>query len=132
MGKLAYLQQTEWAERGLESWGLNVKNELAKMGLGFVWNNPGMLSRNKFKKVVKSRLNNITFQNKIAELGKFSSANYLKSLDPSWNVPSGKVNGIKSGRRRRSYLKLILGAHEDLITEWGKLVAVRSATWLLM
>ena len=129
--RLAYLQQTEWAERGLDSWGLNVKNELFKMGMGFVWNSPGLISRNKFKKVVKGRMSEIMFQNKVAELGKFSSANYLRSLRPSMQMPSGKVNGIKSERRRRCYLKLVLSAHQDLVYRIGEITCCKECNGVL-
>ena len=91
-----------------------VKNELNKMGLVYLWSNPGRTARNKFKKVTKDRLYNIMFQNKVMELDKFISAKYLKSIRPSRILPSNKINSIKSERRRRCYLKIMLNAHEDL------------------
>ena len=112
--QLAYLQQREWADQGLDSWGTGVKNELNKMGLVYLWSNPGRTARNKFKKVTKDRLYNIMFQNKVMELDKFISAKYLKSIRPSRILPSNKINSIKSERRRRCYLKIMLNAHEDL------------------
>ena len=113
--KLAYLQQKEWAEQGLSCWGLQIKRELDKNGLGFVWGNPSVMPRKMFGQITKQRLQDVKFQDNVSKLKEFTSARYLSGIEPNRVIPCKRIQRIKSEYRRRSFLKVLFEAHEDLI-----------------
>ena len=113
--KLACLQQKEWADQGLSCWGLDIKKELEKNGLGFLWENPRALPGKKFKSLTKQRLEDVKFQETVCKLADYPSARYLRSLEPNRVIPCQRIQRLKSEHRRRSFLKVLFEAHEDLI-----------------
>ena len=114
--KLAYLQQREWAEQNLRCWGLDIKNELSRNGFAYVWEKPEGMTRKVFKNAIGQRLRDVSFQENIGRLKEYPSARYLSSIDPNVINPCQRVNGVKSEYRRRMFLKVLLEAHEDLIS----------------
>jgi len=113
--KLAYLQQKEWADQGLSCWGLQMKSELEKNGLGFVWGNPSVMPRKKFGEIIKQRLQDVKFQENVSKLKEYTSARYLCGLEPNRVIPCKRIQRIKSEYRRRSFLKVLFESHEDII-----------------
>ena len=94
LGTLALQQQTEWGNRGLQSWGLNIKNLIQKSGFAFIWEAPRAISRGKFKNSIKRRLADISKSAKMVETKKFKSANYLSN--ENLKATQNRIYALKS------------------------------------
>ena len=109
----------EGAEKGKENWIGNVKGQLQRMGLSYIWEKPGAISRKKFKKIVGKRLKDISMQNQMEKTGGLPSVKHLvkgrEGRTELWN----RIRNLESRFKRRIAFKILLQAHEDAIERDG-------------
>lgn len=110
--QLAYRHQYMLPD-STECWTKNVKNEIDKMGLGYLWKDPKTLSMKKFKKVINQRGIDLWLQNTRAKAAKLRSARFLDVT----LLGKGVEHRLKTvvGKNRRLLIKTMLDQFEEAI-----------------
>lgn len=105
--------QKVMARNDRECWALKVKNELSRIGLGFIWESPEKLTARRFKALCSIRIGDMSLQEKTEELAKFSSCKFLRTMETSKKALPF-ISSSTSKFRRRIYLKIVIGQLENL------------------
>ena len=82
-------------EEGGGGWLGKVKEKLFEIGMGFLWERPGLVSHNRFKKMVARRIRDLAFQKQVEQAREKPSLRYFLSKNP------GAIMWPKIRRRRR-------------------------------
>ena len=91
------------------------KKELGRLGLYYLWENPCRVSVKKFKRIVRSRMCDINYQDNLTELAKLKSAAVFLSMNPGKNT-KGDFGKIRSRLRKRLFVKVCFDSFEEFIS----------------
>lgn len=113
------------SDQSLYCLGSDVRNDLERMGLAYLWKEPMRLKIKTFMKIVKKRMWDIKMQQNLAEIKEFKSANYLASLSPGKHF-SKKLQNFGSHERKRLFFKIMFNSFEgDIQREEGMKICRR-------
>jgi len=116
-------------EEGGGGWLGKVKEKLFEIGMGFLWERPGLVSHKRFKKMVARRIRDMAFQKQVEKAREKPSLQYFLSKNPG-AIMWPKIRELGSNLKRRVVVKCLIKAHEELIirTEGEKKCALCKST----